>query len=48
MGVRFVGEISTVKELSASCCDPEDEVGYVSIFNGKTLMVGKDPYLTMK
>ena len=26
-----------VKELVPSCCDPGDEVGYVSIFNGKNL-----------
>ena len=26
-----------VKELAPSCCDPGDEVGYVSIFNGKNL-----------
>ena len=32
-----------VKELAASCCDPGDEVGYVSIFNGKNLDGWKGP-----
>ena len=32
-----------VKELAASCCDPVDEVGYVSIFNGKNLDGWKGP-----
>ena len=32
-----------VKELVPSCCDPGDEVGYVSIFNGKNLDGWKGP-----
>ena len=26
-----------IKEIKGSCCDPGDEVGYVSVFNGKNL-----------
>jgi hypothetical protein len=32
-----------VKELASSCCDPGDEVGYVSIFNGKDFDGWKGP-----
>ena len=32
-----------LKELSLSCCDPGDEVGYVSIFNGKNFDGWKGP-----
>ena len=32
-----------IKELSLSCCDPGDEVGYVSIFNGKNFDGWKGP-----
>ena len=32
-----------IKELSLSCCDPGDEVGFVSIFNGKNFDGWKGP-----